>query len=59
MWLPSRDGSAWLTQACAPWLCSTYLRMQVGDLELAIPAEDAVRVLAALSGLVAAERWTR
>ncbi len=53
MRLPVRDGTAWLTEACAPWLCDAYLRMQVGDLELSMPADDAGRVLGALAALLA------
>lgn len=50
--LPVRDGTAWLSQACAPWTCDTYLRMQVGDVHLSMPAEQARRVLADLSVLL-------
>ena len=50
--LPVRDGTAWLSQACAPWTCDTYLRVQVGDVDLSMPAADARRVLADLSGLL-------
>src|SRR5690348_797754 len=39
--LPVRDGTAWLSQVCAPWTCDTYLRMQVGDVHLSMPAEQA------------------
>lgn len=28
MWLPVRDGTAWLTEACAPWPCDPYQRVQ-------------------------------
>ena len=51
--LPVRDGTAWLSQACAPWTCDTYLRVQVGDLHLSMPAEHARRVLGDLSALLA------
>jgi hypothetical protein len=50
--LPVRDGTAWLTSACAPWTCDTYLRVQVGDVHLSMPAEHARRVLADLSALL-------
>lgn len=50
--LPVRDGTAWLTSACAPWTCDTYLRVQVGDVHLSMPAADARRVLADLSALL-------
>jgi hypothetical protein len=39
--LPVRDGTAWLSEACAPWPCDTYLRGQVGDMHLSMPANDA------------------
>jgi hypothetical protein len=50
--LPVRDGTAWLSEACAPWTCDTYLRVQVGDVHLSMPAENARRVLADLSALL-------
>ena len=50
--LPVRDGTAWLTSACAPWTCATYLRVQVGDVHLSMPVADARRVLADLSALL-------
>ena len=52
-WLPVRDGTAWLSKACAPWPCSPYLRVQVGDVELSMPADYAAPVLDALSTLLA------
>jgi hypothetical protein len=52
-WLPVRAGTAWLTQACAPWPCEPYLRVQVGDMHLSMPADNARRVLDALSTLLA------
>lgn len=55
-WLPARDGTAWLTEACAPWRCEPYLRVRVGDLHLFMPAEDAQRVLDDLSTLLASAR---
>jgi hypothetical protein len=51
--LPVRDGTAWLSEACAPWTCDTYLRVQVGDVHLSMPDADARRVLADLSALLA------
>jgi len=63
MWLPIRDGTAWLTVACTPWPCELYLRVQVGDVHLSMPAADARLVLDALSTLLAsattAEEVTR
>ncbi len=53
IWLPVRDGTARLSQACAPWECAVYLRVQFGDVELSMPAEDATPVLDALSTLIA------
>jgi hypothetical protein len=50
--LPVRDGTAWLSEACAPWTCDTYLRVQIGDMDLSMPAGDARRVLADLSVLL-------
>jgi hypothetical protein len=61
--LPVRDGTAWLSEACAPWTCATYLHVQLGDLHLSMPADDARRVLADLSALLSladtAEEVTR
>ena len=51
--LPVRDGTAWLSEACAPWTCDTYLCVQVGDLHLSMAAEHARRALADLSALLA------
>ena len=48
--LPVRDGTAWLSQAGAPWTCDAYLRVQVGDVSM--PVADARRVLADLSALL-------
>ena len=53
MWLPVRDGTAWRSEACAPWPCASYLRVQVGDLELSLCADYAAPVLDALSTLLA------
>ena len=53
MWLPVRDGTAWLSEACAPWPCSPYLRVQVGDVELSMSVDYAAPVLDALSTLLA------
>ena len=39
--LPAREGSAWLSQACAPWPCAPYLLVTVGDAELSMPTDDA------------------
>ena len=50
--LPVRDGTAWLSEVCAPWPCDTYLRVQVGDVHLPMPANDARRVLVDLSALL-------
>ena len=49
---PVPDGTAWLSEACALWPCATYLRVQVGELDLSMPAADARRALAALSALL-------
>ena len=46
---------AFLSEAVAPWRCSTYLRILAdGDEVVAMPVESAAPVLAGLSGLVTA-----
>ncbi|WP_328467277.1 hypothetical protein OHA21_48565 [Actinoplanes sp. NBC_00393] len=52
LWLPAREGTAWLTEARAPWSCEPYLRLEIGDAHLSMPAGDARRVLDALSTLL-------
>jgi hypothetical protein len=52
-WLPGPDGTAWLTEACAPWQCAVFLRVQVDNLELPMSADYAAPVLDALSTLLA------
>ncbi|MDG4798831.1 hypothetical protein [Micromonospora sp. WMMD1082] len=52
--LPKPAGEAYLTEAVAPWPCSTYLRIRVGDAEVSISVERAAPVLSALHMLVAA-----
>jgi hypothetical protein len=43
-----------MTQAVAPWRCSTYLRIELaGGTEISMPVESAAPILAALSALVA------
>lgn len=51
--LPVRHGMAWLSEACAPWLCDVFLRVRVGDVELSVSAADARPVIDALSALLA------
>jgi hypothetical protein len=53
MWLSVRDGTAWLSQACAPWECAVFLCVQVGDLELSMSADYAEPLLNALVTLLA------
>ncbi|QOC95410.1 hypothetical protein [Micromonospora craniellae] len=53
VWLPARDGTAWLSEACAPWPCAVFLCVQVGEVELFMPADSAAPVLDALSTLLA------
>jgi len=53
MWPPARTGTAYLTESVAPWRCSAYLRIQVGDTELSMTVDHAGPVLDALSALVA------
>lgn len=59
MWLPTRTGTAYLTEAAAPWRCSPYLRVQVGELRLAMPVECMRPVLDALSALVSSAEVDR
>ena len=53
MWLPERTGTAYLTEAVAPWPCSPHLLVRVGDAELSMSVDYAGPVLAALSALAA------
>ena len=53
IWIPVREGRAWLSEACAPWPCAVFLRVPAGDVELSLSADDAVPVLEALSALLA------
>jgi hypothetical protein len=53
--LPERSGSAYLSQAVAPWICSTYLRVQVGKAAVALPTDAARPVLAVLAALLASD----
>jgi len=49
-----------MTEAVAPWRCSTYLRIElVGGTEISMPVESAAPVFALLSALVASalEDW--
>ncbi|MEV6926734.1 hypothetical protein AB0M46_19825 [Dactylosporangium sp. NPDC051485] len=53
MWPIPPRAVAFLTEAVAPWRCSTYLRITVeGDTELSMPVDNAAPLLAALSALV-------
>ena len=56
--LPVRDGTAWLTEACAPWPCEPFLRLRVGDAYQSMPADHARRVIDALSTLLASATTT-
>ncbi len=49
--LSVHDGAAWPSQACAPWPCAVYLRVQVGKVELSMSADYATSVIDALSAL--------
>jgi hypothetical protein len=51
--LPARSGSAYLSEAAAPWRCSPYLRVRVGGAGVSLPVENARPLLVALSALVA------
>lgn len=57
--LPSNAGEAYLTEAVAPRLCSTYLHDWVDDGEVAMPAGYAAQVLSALYMLTAADEAGR
>lgn len=50
--LPAREGTAWLSEACAPWSCDVYLRVQIGDLEFSMSTHYAGQVLDDLSALL-------
>ena len=50
--LPACEGTAWLTEACAPWRCDAYLRVQIGDLEFSMSAHYAGQMLDDLSALL-------
>ncbi|GLZ00672.1 hypothetical protein Acsp02_79240 [Actinoplanes sp. NBRC 103695] len=52
MGLTARDATAWLTEACAPWPCNSFLRIQLGEAELSLRADDARPVIDALSALL-------
>ncbi len=51
--MPTWDGTARLSEACAPWPCAVFLRVQVGEVELSMSGDNAARVLDALSALLA------
>ncbi|MEN3362431.1 MAG: hypothetical protein V7637_6413, partial [Mycobacteriales bacterium] len=46
--LPARSGTAYLSEAAAPWRCSAYLRVRVGDAAVSLPVEHARPLLAGL-----------
>jgi hypothetical protein len=52
--LSTPAGEVYLTEAVAPWQCSTYLHIQVGDAAVSMPVEYAERVLSTLHMIVAA-----
>ncbi|GAA2635414.1 hypothetical protein GCM10010399_80200 [Dactylosporangium fulvum] len=49
--LSARSGTAWLSEAVAPWRCAPYLNVRIGETELSMAAEDAAPVLSALLAL--------
>ena len=54
MWPTPPHAVAYLSEAVAPWRCSTYVRITVDqDTELSMPVDNAAPLLAALSELVA------
>src|SRR5262249_37089889 len=53
-------GEAYLTEAVAPWPCSTYLHIRAGEDEISMPVEYAAPVLSApmtLTAAAEAARW--
>jgi hypothetical protein len=50
--LPGRLGTAHLSEAAAPWRCSSYLRVRLGEASVSLPVEHARPLVAALSALV-------
>lgn len=50
--MPVRDGTAWLSEARAPWPFMPYLRVHAGDVELSMSADHAAPVIDALSALL-------
>jgi hypothetical protein len=50
--LPGRSGTAYLSEAAAPWRCSPYLRVRLGEAAVSLPVEHARPLVAALSALV-------
>ncbi len=57
--LPANAGEAYLTEAIAPWPCSTYLHIRTGEDEVFMPVEYAAPVLSALMMLAAAAEAAR
>ena len=56
LWPPTQNATAYLTEAVAPWKCSTFLRVRAGDTELSLPVDYAEPVLTALSALTTSAR---
>jgi hypothetical protein len=54
--LPLRTpvGEVYLTEAVAPWPCSIYLHIQVGNATVSMPVEHAEHVLSTLQMVIAA-----
>jgi hypothetical protein len=51
--LPVREAAVWLSEACAPWRCATYLRIGFGETELSMPIENGLPALDALAAMLA------
>jgi len=50
--LPARSGTAHLSESVAPWRCSPYVRVRLGDAAVSVPVDDARPLVAALAALV-------
>lgn len=50
---PVRDGTAWLSETCAPWPSVVFPRVHVGDVDVSMSTDYAAPVIDALSALLA------
>ena len=53
--LPSTTGTAFLSQAAAEWDCVIYVRLCLGEHQIAIPVKDAWMTLERLANLLVTE----